>query len=418
MRILMVCTEYPPMKGASGPYVANLTRTLRKEGIEVYVVCNERGDGDFSGISPTNKENSEVLLQLVDKIKPDIVHIQFEGAFYGLVLQAKGATKSGTYIDTFYSKCDVPIVTTIFSAFSFSDWMEMYKIDTTSLIKKSGRIGELGIPARALIRWLKYNMNNISNYRSFKNITKQKARMSQANIVFSRHLSKILDEPEAKVIHMGSDIAISPKPNKNEARAKFSLPQDSQRIALALGFAVVNKGWDIIDKMKIPSEWVVVTNSNNYPGDHYNIKKNVNFKLKRHDKIINLHRGFLSDEELSTLFYASDAVILPYRMAAASAVMFNALGHGLPFVASDLKFFREFSRQGLGITVKRTPNGFAKGLKDLDKNYTKYAAAVDAFSYKLKWDYIARQHISIYESLASKTSISTTKAPSTAIDYS
>ena len=49
----MVCTEYPPMKGASGPYVANLTRTLRRDGMEVYVVCNESGDGDFSGISPT-----------------------------------------------------------------------------------------------------------------------------------------------------------------------------------------------------------------------------------------------------------------------------------------------------------------------------------------------------------------------------
>ena len=412
----MVCTEYPPMKGASGPYVATLTRTLRKDGIEVYVVCNERGDGDFSGISPTNKENSEVLLQIVEKIKPDIVHIQFEGAFYGLVLQAKGATKSGTYIDAFYSKCNIPIVTTIFSAFSFSDWMEMYKIDTTSLVKKSGRIGELGIPARALIRWLKYNMNNISNYRSFKNITKEKARMSQANIVFSCHLSKILDEPEAKVIHMGSDIAISPKPNKNEARAKFSLPQDSQRIALAAGFAVVNKGWDIIDRIDIPANWIVVTNSNNYPGDHYNIK-NVSFKLKRHDKIINLHRGFLSDEELSILFYASDAVILPYQIAVASALMFDALGHGLPFVATDCKFFREFSRQGLGITVKRTPNGFAKGLKDLDKNYTKYAAAVDAFSSTLRWDYIARQHISVYKSLASKTSISTDKASPTQIDY-
>ena len=413
----MVCTEYPPMKGASGPYVATLTRTLRRFGMEVYVVCNEKGDGDFSGISPTNKENSEVLLQLVDKIKPDIVHIQFEGAFYGVVLDPKDTTKSGTYIDAFYNKCSIPIVTTFHSAYSFSDWMKMYKIDRQLLIKKSGRIGELGIPARALIRWLKYNIDNISNYRSYTNITKHKARTSQANIVFSCYLSKILDEPEAKIIRYGSDPAISPKPNKNEARAKFSLPQDSQRIALAAGFAVVNKGWDIIDRIDIPANWIVVTNSNNYPGDHYNIKKNVSFKLKRHDKIINLHRGFLSDEELSTLFYASDAVILPYRIAVASALMFDALGHGLPFVATDCKFFREFSRQGLGITVKRTPNGFAKGLKDLDKNYTKYAAAVDAFSSNLRWDYIARQHISIYESLASKTSISTDKASPTQIDY-
>jgi hypothetical protein len=29
-----------------------------------------------------------------------------------------------------------------------------------------------------------------------------------------------LDEPEAKVIHMGSDLAISPKPNKKEVSRK------------------------------------------------------------------------------------------------------------------------------------------------------------------------------------------------------
>jgi hypothetical protein len=45
------------MKGAAGPYTAKLTRALRRDGMDVYVVCNASGDGDFSGISPTNKEN-------------------------------------------------------------------------------------------------------------------------------------------------------------------------------------------------------------------------------------------------------------------------------------------------------------------------------------------------------------------------
>jgi hypothetical protein len=40
-------------------------------------------------------------------------------------------------------------------------------------------------------------------------------------------MPKILDEREAKVIPMGSDLAISSKPNKKEAR-KVSLLQDSK----------------------------------------------------------------------------------------------------------------------------------------------------------------------------------------------
>jgi glycosyltransferase involved in cell wall biosynthesis len=106
-------------------------------------------------------------------------------------------------------------------------------------------------------------------------------------------------------------------------------------------------------------------------------------------------------------FFAADAVVLPYRVTAGSAVMFNALGHGLPFVATDLPSFKEFAAQGLGLTVKRNPHDFSKGLEDLDRGYSKYTKAVDAFKQKLKWDYIARQHVSIYASLAHKPSIRT-----------
>ena len=52
--------------------------------------------------------------------------------------------------------------------------------------------------------------------------------------------------------------------------------------------------------------------------------------------IIDLKRGFISEEELSMLFYAADAVLLPYSVTAGSGVMFDALAHGIPFV--DFKF--------------------------------------------------------------------------------
>ena len=102
---------------------------------------------------------------------------------------------------------------------------------------------------------------------------------------------------------------------------------------------------------------------------------------------------------------SADAVILPYKVVAASAIMFNALGHGIPFIATDLEFFREFSTQGLGLTVKRKPDDFTRGLKILSQNYVKYKEAVDAFEHNLRWDYIAGQYISIYNSLAVKPSI-------------
>ena len=80
----MVSTEYPPMLGGIARYTANLTRALHMVGLDVYVTCNERGNGDFLGLSPTNAKNSELLLKIVEDLKPDIIHIQYHPILYGL----------------------------------------------------------------------------------------------------------------------------------------------------------------------------------------------------------------------------------------------------------------------------------------------------------------------------------------------
>ena len=42
------------------------------------------------------------------------------------------------------------------------------------------------------------------------------------------------------------------------------------------------------------------------------------------------------------LFYAADVVLLPYKVISTSGVMFDALAHGLPFIATDLNSLRNF----------------------------------------------------------------------------
>ena len=395
MKLLMVSTEYPPMPGGVGRYTANLTSDLRKAGLDVYVVCDEKGDGQYSGLSPKNPHNSDVLLKIVNDLKPDVVHVQFEPGLYGLILDPLDPKKSGTYIDSFYTKCKIPIVTTFHTGYSLGQW-----ISQASLIKKSGRIGKLGIPARALVRFWKYFLN----YQAFNNLNKEKLRMSRAGIVFSHYMSERLNAStnddgnggnRCHVIYHGSELAIYPPLNKKEAREKFSLPQEQgHRIALAHGFRTAGKGWDILEKMKMPDGWTLVVNSSK---GHYSIE-NLDLTWQKADNILDLQRGFLSEEELSTLFYACDAAILPYKVTAGSGVMFDALAHGLPFIATDLDFFREFAAKGLGITAKRNPHEFSKGIKKLDRNYFKYAESVDAFKHNLKWNFVARQHSQLYYS--------------------
>jgi glycosyltransferase involved in cell wall biosynthesis len=177
-------------------------------------------------------------------------------------------------------------------------------------------------------------------------------------------------------------------------------------ISVAIGFSTATKGWDILSKIDMPNGWIMVVNSSK---GHFNKEQNLSYGISErgkrrkdtHDdnttKVIDLQKGFLTDEELSVLFYASDVVVLPYKITSGSGVMFDAFAHSVPFVASDLDFFKEFEEMGLGITAKRDPISFAKAIDSLGKTYEKYSRTVDNFRQQLRWEYVANQHIEIYD---------------------
>lgn len=386
-RILMVSTEYPPMKGGVGRYTFNLTRALRKLDFEVNVVSNKEGNGEFSGLSPKNPENSNLLLDIVKRTKPDLVHVQYEHGLYGLKLDPLNPTKTTTNIDLFYKYCQIPIVTTFHSAYPFKQWLNLI-----TSFKDSSKRNMLSKFSNNIIRCWKM----LLNYHSFHNLNKEKLAKSKAGIVFSNYMSKMIGGGEV-ILHgaESSSVYIS----QDEARKLFNLPE-SGRIVLALGFMTATKGWDIIEKMNIPEGWTIVVNSSK---NHYNTEKfNPNFVKKN---IINLQKDFLTEKELSFLFSSADAVILPYTVSSGSGVMFDALAHGLPFVATSLEFFKEFSKKGLGITVNRSPDEFSKALVTLDRDYMKYLKTVESFRKEISWQGIASQHAQIYTQIVKKSMI-------------
>lgn len=382
----MVSTEYPPMHGGVGRYTFNLVRALRNKGSKVLVACNEEGDGDCFGLAPANDDNYQVLLEIVDKIHPDIVHIQYEHGLYGLVLNSFNPDKTRTNIDSFYDKCSVPIVTTFHTSFNFKQWMAMV------VPIKSNNSGKISHWGNKLLRYWAH----FFNYQSFHDLNRRKLTKSAAGVVFSQYMKNKVGG--GTIVYHGAESVIPFSVGKEQARLRFTLPKKG-RIALAVGFRTATKGWDIFQKMDIPSSWTIVINSSK---NHYNME-NFNPTIE-HSKLINLNMDFLNDTELSLLFQAADVVLLPYKVSSGSGVMFDGLAHGLPFIASDLEFFREFSSMGLGITVKRNPRAFAKALSELDGNYSAYSMAVKSFKNNIKWDYVADMHIHLYENIIRNTS--------------
>jgi glycosyltransferase involved in cell wall biosynthesis len=377
----MVSPEYPPISGGVGRYTFNLVNELKKSDCEVLVLCDQKGYGNYRDISPSNKDLSNIILKVAQDVQPDVIHIQFEPGLYGLKLDHVNPNNSKTFLDSFYYKCNIPIVTTFHSGYTFKEWMNQ-----SISIKKSGRTGKFGIPVRLIVKmW-----QSFLNYKAFMKLNREKLQLSHAGICFSSYMTKLLGG--GHIIYHGAEPAIMNTPNKNAARKEFSLPIE-KKIAVAVGFQTITKGWDLLNKVQMPDDWIMVTNS--AKADYNNEKLDSQFNCNKNN-VRDLKRGYLNDNELSQLLSASDAVLLPYKITSGSGVMFDALAHGLPFISSNLEFFKEFANMRLGVTSKRDSRSFANAIKKLGNNYEKYNKSVENFKSNLKWKNITDQHIQLY----------------------
>ena len=406
----MVSTEYPPIPGGVGRYTSNLVKSLKKIGVEVYVLCNEKGNGDFFGLDPSNQSNSQVILNIIEKLNPDVVHVQLEHGLYGLKQKFRNISNNPiTNIEHFYEKCSIPIITTFHSAYPFRQWLKLSKLlynqenyVNTNLINPFRKIKEF--------------MISLSTYYAFNKSNRIMMEKSISNIVFSEYLAHLISDGIVMtksnfkknnlfVVYHGAEPTLPVPLEKKLARKKFNLPVN-KKIGLLFGFATHTKGWDLLNSLNIPYDWTIVINqSKNLYGtrNHPSVGTidNLDHKIKwdannRDQKIINLNQGFLTDTDLSILLYSSDVIILPYTVTSSSGVLFDALAHGLPFIATDLGFFKEFEKKGLGITVKRKPGEFERALKKLEADNSEYVQKVEEFKPELMWNNIAHQHLEIY----------------------
>ncbi|MGN6560800.1 MAG: hypothetical protein ACTHJ2_09780, partial [Candidatus Nitrosocosmicus sp.] len=286
--VLMVCTEYPPMQGGIGRYTFNLVKSLQKYDVKVNVLSSFEGNGDYKGISPFEENNSEIINDIVQKINPDIVHIQHEQGLYNFKLHPLLPSKSKTSIDKFYSICKVPIVSTFHTSYDFKTWMQSILINGKDPLH---------------LRYLYKYWMHLINFSSFKRTTSYAKSKSYAGIVLSNYMTNLV--PCTQVVFHGSEPYLDIEIGKKEARRLLSLPvEDNEKIILVQGFLTATKGWDVIRKMSIPDRWKLVLN---HSKDHYN-KQIIDLNLDNKKNLINLGKDYLSEEDLSLLFFASDVV--------------------------------------------------------------------------------------------------------------
>lgn len=408
MRVLIVTGEYPPLKGGVGRYTYNLASSLKeKNDIEIIIAVGDHNkisesDSDKNKnieykcnltksqkyystikichgiIKKGDPKNSDRLLDLVNKIKPDVVNVQYERGLYENDSSIKNMIRRilhGSTLHKFYYKCPVSVISTLHTVMPKEEYQE-YIAERSK--RSEGRIAFMPQPIRSEIR--KWVLKR--RYELLLEIV----NISGDIISPAKTIRKIINR--GTVIYHGAEPfqSISPS-NRLEYRKELGLPLNN-KLLLAFGYVGSYKGFDLLNNIKLPDDWSLVIKQNKHErGTEKPVKV---------AGAINLHLGYIDDLTLSKLFFACDATIFPYRLVSVSGILFDALAHGLPFVASDLSFFTEFSDMGLGITCPRDTIAFSDALRKLAKDYVIYRQKVMEFNSKLRWDIIADKHINLF----------------------
>jgi glycosyltransferase involved in cell wall biosynthesis len=426
MKVLVVSGEYPPMKGGVGRYTFNLVHALAKESnIDVSVAISSPAAAASAPPPPPtahattattgaaarpksnkvtvypgivrkgDKQNSDHLFQLVSETNPDIVNIQYERGLYEVdttIRHTLWRLVHGSTLDRFYRKCPVPIVSTLHTVFPEEEYRSYVK---DRALRKEGRFGFLPMPLRAAIRrWVMEQRYHL---------LLEVVRLSDGIISPARTIKDVVKR--GTVIYHGAEpnIEVSSSSRANDKQQQFrnelGLPTDKM-LLLAFGYAGSYKGFDLLGSLRLPDGWsLVVKQTKHERGSEkpIDVRKN-----EDNSNVISLHLGYLDDSTLSKLFFACDAIIFPYKVVSVSGVMFDALAHGLPFIASNLRFFKEFADMGLGIVCNRDMESFEQAIGDLAMEYDEYKTRVEQFRSNLRWSNVAQKHFEFFLELISK----------------
>ncbi|MEX2107538.1 MAG: glycosyltransferase family 4 protein [Solirubrobacterales bacterium] len=113
---------------------------------------------------------------------------------------------------------------------------------------------------------------------------------------------------------------------------------------------------------------------------------------------------FVEDAEVPPIFRRADVVVLPYRDAEHSGVLYTGLAFGKPMVVSAVGGFPELAEQGIARLVPpEDPAALAAALGELTGDETARAelaaAAERAAAGPYSWDEVARQTAGLYREL-------------------
>lgn len=397
MRVLFVTGEYPAMQGGVGDYTRRLSQALGLLGSDVHVLTHADAGGDHlrapaAAYEPTVHPRLQRpgwnlwghVRTLVGEVQPDVVHIQYQSAAYGLH-PAVNLLPARLHVQ----HKRLPVVAT------FHDLKYPY------LFPKAGPL-----------RW---------------QTVLRLARDADASVVTNPadwdRLREAGLREKLRAIPIGSNIRCEVNPGYDRATQRAKWGADANTWLLAyFGFLNANKGGETLIgtlaelvRRRAPAHLLMVggkVGSSDPTNAAYLAKvERMIGELGLGDRV---HwTGFTSSEEVTANLLAADCAVLPYREGASlrHGSLMAALAHGLPIVSTKLsgiptEALKQFPMLEDGVNALLTSPADAAGMADAVGHLmtgaalrSHLAAKAAVLSRQFEWETIAQGHLLAYQSL-------------------
>lgn len=311
MRIGMITGEYPPMEGGVGAYTRELARALVSSGSEVFIFTraearNASSELDVTGVI-TGKwgwRSNHLARNWLSEKRIDIVNIQFETAAYNM-------HPAINFLPGMLPK--TPTITT-FHDLKFPYLFPKAGKIRYELLKKTARDSQGVVNTERIDEKTVREEWGISHTRFIpigSNITADFSRQAERNTIRQRLQ---VDERDLLICYFGF---------LNESKGALDLIAAVHQLH-AQGAAV---------KLLMIGGRAGASDPANYAYgqlvDEAIMKSGLESSVR--------WTGFVSDDEVSGFFFASDICALPYRdgVSLRRGTLMAALAHGLPIITTE-----------------------------------------------------------------------------------
>lgn len=404
-RICLVSGEYPPAQGGVGDYTAWLAAELAHRGHEVLIATSRRIPASAGGnvfvyplVERWNAASLSLLRAFLRQVRPDIVHIQYQPAAYGME----------------WAICLLP------GMIRRMDWRPQARVAGSPRGRSlAGARPLLAVTCHDLrVPWLFPKAGPLRELPP-----RLMRRSSDAVIaVTAEDLALLRARGEAaRAVHIpiGSNIAVAPPPGYRRElwRAARGVGPDEQLIGF-FGFANASKGldtwWQALETLLRAGRPVrpVLIGGTAGDSDATNAVQVQALDYWRSSSAAGrraIVTGFLPPAEVSAWLLACDACALPFRDGASlrRGSLLAALLHGVPVVTTFPPGVETALEPGRHVLC--VPPGDAGALAaalaqllDDPELRERLARAGRALAGQYSWTAIATRHLRLYQDLLAR----------------